>query len=673
MTHRSGRTDTVPETYVLRRPAGGIDGSAKFRIDYEAELNPAQYEAVRHVDGPMLVVAGAGSGKTRTLVYRVARLVELGVEPRSILLLTFTRRAAESMLRRAAELVGPRCGRVSGGTFHSFANTVLRRFARDLGREPTFTILDRGDSEDVIQLLRTELRLDRKDRRFPKKQTIAELFSTAVNRSMSLAALVEAASPHLAEHLEDLERLRRRYDEYKAARHLLDYDDLLLRLRDLLADRRDLAARLSEEYRFVMVDEYQDTNRIQAEIVERLATSHRNVMAVGDDAQSIYSFRGADFRNIMDFPRIFPEARIVTLEQNYRSTQPILDLANAVISGARERYTKILRTEKPSGEPPLLVRAGTENEQSRFVVQRILELREEGVPLAEIAVLFRSSFHSFDLELELGRADIPFVKRGGFKFVESAHVKDVLAHLRVLENPNDSVSWIRLLCLIDGIGPKTAAEILQGIAGPGLPFGRLEAFPGRPPWNADLRRLGRLLDDLASERPSPREAFERILEYCQPLLVRAYPDDHPRRLRDLESLVAIASRYRNLQGMLSDFALEPPSDVADGALADEPDEGRLTLSTIHSAKGLEWDTVFLLWAAEGRFPSHFSQLDEDELEEERRLFYVAVTRAKRRLYLTYPAQYYERTVGTVLGRPSRFVEGVPPGILKPMVVVAEPA
>ena len=657
--------------YILRRPAGAARPDPAFRIDYAAELNPAQHEAASHVEGPVLVVAGAGSGKTRTLVYRVARLVELGVAPRSILLLTFTRRAAQSMLQRAAELVGPQCGQVSGGTFHSFANTVLRRHARQIGREPGFTILDRGDSEDVIQLLRAELGFDRKERRFPRKQTIAEAFSLSVNRGLSLATLMESDYLHLADHTDDLERLREAYGRYKAARSLVDYDDLLVLLRDLLAGHPDVARRLSGEYRFLMVDEYQDTNRLQSEIVERLAAEHRNVMAVGDEAQSIYSFRGADFRNIMDFPRSFPGARIIKLEQNYRSTQAILDLANAVIERAAEKYTKILTTENAGGEPALLVQAENESYQSRFVCQRILELREEGVPLDEIAVLFRSSFHSFDLEVELGRADVPFVKRGGFKFVESAHVKDLLAHLRVLVNPNDGVSWMRLLCLLEGVGPKTAAEIVRHLDGPGTPFARLASFPRKGSWSDDLARLGRVLEALAEENPAPAAALERMLEHYRPILERLHHDDHPRRLRDLEHLVTIAGRYRSLEAMLSDFALEPPSDSVDGGLDDEREEGRLTLSTIHSAKGLEWDTVFLLWAAEGKFPSSFSRFDGDDLEEERRLFYVAITRAKRRLYLSYPMQYWERGTGLSLGRPTPFVEGLPEALLRPVAVVEE--
>jgi DNA helicase-2/ATP-dependent DNA helicase PcrA len=661
----------VAETYILRSRAGERLRGPEFRIDYAGELNAAQHAAVAHVEGPVLVIAGAGSGKTRTLVYRVARLVELGIAPQSILLLTFTRRAAEVMLDRAAALVGHDCGRVCGGTFHSFANRVLRRHAREAGREPTFTILDRGDAEDVVQLLRTGMGLDRKDRRFPKKQTIAEMFSAVVNKSAALAAVVESEYPHLASHVEDLERLRSRYEAYKAEKNLIDYDDLLIKLRDLLEAHREVAERLSTELRFVMVDEYQDTNRLQAEIVERLAVAHRNVMAVGDDAQSIYSFRGADFRNIMDFERRFPGARVIALEENYRSTQPILDLANAVIERAAERYTKILRTRLTDGATPMLVQAENESFQSRFVCQRILELREEGIPLDEIAVLFRSSFHSFDLELELARADLPFVKRGGFKFVETAHVKDVVAHLRVAVNPLDTVSWLRILLLLEGVGPKTAGEMVEEIA---AQAGNLSAlrFVGRHARRShELERLGALVAALASEAPAPAAALERAIAHYEPILKRVHPDDHPRRLKDLEHLVTIASRYRSIESMLSDFALDPPSDSVGGTLVEAADEGALTLSTIHSAKGLEWHTVFLIWAAEGKFPAQFSTLDDSELEEERRLCYVAITRAKRLLYLSYPVQYFERGSGPAFGRPSRFVGDLPDSLLKPMALVEE--
>src|SRR5437870_3815297 len=495
------------ETYTLRPRSDAPE--RRYRIDYEGELNPAQHAAATTLEGPVLVVAGAGSGKTRTLVYRVARLVESGVNPAQILLLTFTRKAAEEMLRRASMLVGGSCEQVAGGTFHSFANTVLRRAARRLGMKPGFTILDRSDSEDVVNLLRSRAGLERKDRRFPRKSAIVEIFSMAVNRSTTVPALLEDGYAHLYEHLDDLVRLEEEYRRYKREKDLVDYDDLLVLLRDLLRDQQDVAAQLSRTYRYVMVDEYQDTNRLQAEIVRGLAVAHDNVMAVGDDSQSIYSFRGATFRNIMEFPDLFPGTRIIKLEQNYRSTQPILDLANAVIERAAEKHTKILHAERGAGGPPVLLQCADEQAQSRFVCQRILELREEGVPLGEIAVLFRASFHSFDLALE----DVP-----------------------------------------------------------------------------------------------PGEKVARVVGFYTPMLRQIHREDFPKREKDLEHFITIAGRYRSLASLLSDMALEPPTDSVGDVLAADVEEGLLTLSTIHSAKGLEWHTVFVLWLVDGRFPSYLNQI-----------------------------------------------------------------
>ncbi len=655
------------ERYTLRRESVP-PRQAQYRIDYAEALNPAQLEAVTAVEGPVLVVAGAGSGKTRTLVYRVARLVESGVDPGHILLLTFTRKAAGEMLRRASRLLDGRCERVAGGTFHSFANNVLRRHGDAIGLNRAFTILDRGDAEDVINLLRAERGLDRKDRRFPRKQAIAEIFSMAVNKSRRLEDLLEDEYIHLLDHGEDLAQLQQRYAAYKAEQQLLDYDDLLLHLRRLLLEAEPVRQRLGQQYRYLMVDEYQDTNRLQAEIVRLLACGHDNVMAVGDDAQSIYSFRGADFRNIMEFPALFAGTRIITLEENYRSTQSILDVTNAIIERARERYTKKLFTRRPGGTPPLLVAGDEEQHQSRFVCQRILELREEGVPLHEIAVLFRSSFHSFDLEIELARCDIPFVKRGGFKFIETAHIKDVLAHLRVLANPRDAVSWHRILLLLDGIGPRTSEALVRVLReSPDAPTA-LEQ--GGVRGNAvEVRALADLLRRLSSIG-APGEQLSLVLRYYEPLLKRAYREDYPKRQRDLEQFSVIAARYQSLEALLSDMALEPPGDsVGDVLAADADDEGALTLSTIHSAKGLEWHTVFVIWVVDGRFPSLYSVNDEEALEEERRLLYVAATRAKDHLHLTYPMRVFDRASGMVLGRPSRFVDDIPAELLKAVMLV----
>src|SRR5262245_40434805 len=507
--HRASRMDT----YTLRARSEAR-AAPRFRIDYAAELNAAQHDAATTLEGPVLVIAGAGSGKTRTLVYRVARLVESGVPPAQILLLTFTRKASEEMLGRASALVGGSCDRVAGGTFHSFANIVLRRAGRPIGLEPGFTILDRSDAEDVLSLLRSRAGLDRKDRRFPRKNTILEVLSMAVNRSMPLPEVIAAGWPHLLDHLEDLTRLGDQYTRYKRDRGLVDYDDLLVLLRDLLHEAPETAERLSSTYRYIMVDEYQDTNRLQSEIVRGLAVTHDNVMAVGDDSQSIYSFRGANFRNIMDFETFFPGTRLIKLEENYRSTPPILGLANAIIDRAPEKYTKVLRAQATSGERPVLVRCPDDRGQSRFVCQRILELREEGVALDDIAVLFRSSYHSFDLELELQRHDIPFVKRGGFKFIETAHVKDVLAHLRVVANPRDAVSWHRVLLLLDGLGPKTADDVLRHVgdaADAVAAADRLADYPRRGAYTKELGRLGQLLRQVAVEGRSPGEQVNDVV------------------------------------------------------------------------------------------------------------------------------------------------------------------
>jgi len=659
------------ETYTLRsRP--DARPSDRYRIDYAGELNEAQCAAATTLDGPVLVIAGAGSGKTRTLTYRVARLVESGVPPAEILLLTFTRKAAEEMLGRASALVGGSCDRVAGGTFHSFANTVLRRLGRHVGLEPGFTILDRGDAEDVVNLLRSRAGLDRKDRRFPRKGPILALFSMAVNRSTTVHDLVENGWGHLADHRDELVKLSEQYARYKRERQLVDYDDLLVLLRDLLRDVPDAAARLSRTYRFVMVDEYQDTNKLQAEIIRGLAVTHDNVMAVGDDSQSIYSFRGADFRNIMDFPALFPGARIVTLEENYRSTAPILELANAIIDRASEKHTKVLRARRPGGQRPLLVRCADERAQSRFLCQRILELREEGASLDEMAVLFRSSFHSFDLELELQRHDIPFVKRGGFKFIETAHVKDVLAHLRVVANPRDAVSWHRILLLLDGLGPKTAADVfghLSAAADTATQAELLEAYPKRGAYTNELKHLARVLRELAAPGLAPSEQVSSVVGFYAPMLRHEHPADYPKREKDLEHFVTISARYRTLGGLLTDMALEPPTDSVGDVLAAEVDEGMLTLSTIHSAKGLEWRVVFVIGLVDGRFPSLYNLKDSAEVEEERRLLYVAVTRAKEHLYLSYPIDVFDRGSGMVLGKPSRFVEGFPSSVLPGMQVV----
>ncbi|HKA31695.1 MAG TPA: ATP-dependent helicase [Candidatus Binatia bacterium] len=658
----------MAQKYVLKRsdlPSRSLSG-----IDYRKELNDAQYAAATTVEGPCLVIAGAGTGKTRTLVYRVARLIDIGVDPRTILLLTFTRRAAEEMLRRASLLIDNRCDKVSGGTFHSFANTVLRHYGRKIDLEPSFSIMDRPDSEDLIQMIRTELGLNSKEKRFPRKQTVGEIFSMALNKQWTISDLIERDYPHLYDFLDDLLRLYERYVEYKKTRGLLDYDDLLIKLKELLEKDESTRRRLSETYRFIMVDEYQDTNRLQADIVRLLAAAHDNVMVVGDDAQSIYSFRGANFRNIMDFPKDFPGAKIISLEENYRSTQPILDVTNEIISRASEKYEKHLFTSKKEGGPPLLIQAESEQMQSRFVCQRVLELREEGVPLWDIAVLFRSSFHSFDLEIELTRHNIPFVKRGGFQFMETAHIKDLLAHLRVLANPQDAISWGRVLSLLEGVGPQASQKITNWIMDASNPIGRLRSFEAKGKVAHGLKTLAQVLE-AALEPERPAESAQYLMQYYGPILKKNHPEDYPKRMKDLEHFLGMTERYRSLERLITDMALEPPNDSVDSVLAVDPDEGPLVLSTIHSAKGLEWHSVFIIWALEGRFPSYYNINTPEELEEERRLLYVAATRAKENLYITYPVKIFDRGMGTVLSQPSQFLEGISEDLLEPVTLVDE--
>ena len=650
--------------YVIKSASGALRPEEKtFSIPYKEALNPAQYDAVTTLEGPLLVIAGAGSGKTRTLTYRVARLVEEGIPPSAILLLTFTRRAAQEMLRRAAVLLDQRCERVAGGTFHSFANVTLRRYATRLGFESGINIVDRADAEDVINLLRARMGLNRKERRFPRKRTIVTMYSRAVNKALSVEQVVREDYPHFQKETTDLLRLYENYQTYKRKNVLMDYDDLLVYLRDLLEKDPDVQETLSQTYRYVMVDEYQDTNKIQADIIRLLAATHNNVMVVGDDSQSIYSFRGANFRNIMDFPAMFPGTKTITLEENYRSTQPILNVANQIIEGAREKYTKVLFTRKKEGPLPALVVAEDERTQSQFLSQRILELREEGVPLNEIAVLFRSSYYSFDLEIDLNHRNIPFVKVGGFKFMETAHIKDLLAHMKILANPLDTVSWHRVLLLVESIGPKAADEICQSITNSGKGLSGLASVKAKPRYAQSFERLRKRLQSLDENHLNTFEIGTGLMRYYQPILEKKY-DNHPKRAKDLEHLLTIMDRYQGLENFLSDMALEPPNASVDDILASDYEDEQLVLSTIHSAKGLEWHTVFIISALEGRFPVTYAARSDEEMEEELRLMYVAATRAKENLYFTYPINIYDRGTGIIFSRPSRFIEGFSQEILE---------
>jgi DNA helicase-2/ATP-dependent DNA helicase PcrA len=641
-----------------------LPNSGKFSIQYKTQLNASQYKAITSTEGPLLVIAGAGSGKTRTLTYRVARLVEAGVPPSSILLLTFTRKAAQQMLERATELLDSRCDKVAGGTFHSFGNSILRKYASHMGLDPGFAIMDRVDAEAAISILRKEIDAGSKHRSFPRKHTLANIFSRAVNKMTTIEDVVYDDYSHLSSDMEAISQLFQGYQRHKREHQLLDFDDLLVFLQQLLKSHPDIRERISSSFKYIMVDEYQDTNKIQAEILYLLTGAHQNIMVVGDDSQSIYAFRGANFRNIMEFPKMFPDTRIITLEENYRSVQPILNLTNVIIDQATEKYSKTLFTQKSGGSTPVLVSARDENSQSLFIVRKIREITDQGVALNQIAVLFRAGFHSFDLEIELNREQMPFIKVGGFRFVESAHIKDVLAHLRVISNPHDRISWYRILLLVNKIGPTTAQKVFEAIKNEGSGYTGLLTVKPTTGALKGLKRLKELFSDIDSYPMSVAKMGEAVIRYYLPILKERH-DDHPKREKDLEQLLAIMERYGNLEKFLTDMALEPPNtSVGDTFATETAPTDRLVLSTVHSAKGLEWHTVFIIWALDGRFPSAQSISKEEDLEEELRLMYVAATRAREKLYFTYPGQIYDRSVGVMLNRPSRFIDMMPEDILE---------
>jgi DNA helicase II / ATP-dependent DNA helicase PcrA len=609
-----------------------------YKIDYQDKLNDPQLCAVKVKKGPVLVIAGAGTGKTHTLIYRVARLVEDGVPPEQVLLLTFTRKAAKEMLRRASRILDERCGHVSGGTFHSFANQILHRYAKYAGFSDNFTILDRKDAEDVVGFVRNELGYYKSKKRFPKKDALFDIISKSVNKGMATKCIIREDYPHFLENWEDVEKIRSAYGDYKRSKTIMDYDDLLLYLEKMLRENEEIRKKVSSFYRYIMVDEFQDTNKLQAEIAYLLASSHKNLMVVGDDSQSIYSFRGANFKNIMDFPMVYPDARIIKLEQNYRSVQPILDFTNQIIENAREKYDKKLYSKKEGGTKPVFIEAENENYQSRFIVQRVLELREEGVELGEMAVLFRSSWQSLDLEIELNTHNIPYVIYGGIKFAEAAHIKDVLSFLKVSYNPMDSISWIRSLMLIEGIGPKTAQEITSNIVEgkKGLDFLKDPSHKLKK-YGKNLKELERTLDYIGEDAPGANlaEKLRKALEFYMPLFKERY-DDYKKRQEDLFSLETISARYSDLKDLLSDLTLEPIDESQFKVMPEDEEDEKLILSTIHSAKGLEWHTVFIIYLIDGYLPSSYAIHCPEEIEEERRLLYVASTRAEQNLYLLKP-------------------------------------
>jgi len=613
-------------------------------LSFLDELNPEQREAVTHGEGPLLVVAGAGTGKTKTLAYRVAYLISQGVDPGRILLLTFTRRAAHEMLDRAASVVsrGPSAaGRVWGGTFHSIANRLLRTQVKAVGLRKDFTVLDQGDAENLMNLIRHDMGLHKTEKRFPRKATCLAVYSRCINTSEDLHRVIEREYPWCAEWEPELREIFSRYVTRKQERNVLDFDDLLLYWAQLVSEPK-VAEELSGRFEHILVDEYQDTNRLQSEILRGMRATSSNIMVVGDDAQSIYRFRGATVRNILDFPSQFPGTRIVTLEQNYRSLTPILETANRLIAGAKERYTKDLWSERGRAHLPRLVTCQDENEQDAYVIDRVLMHYEQGIPLRRQAVLFRAGHLSDSLELELTRRNIPYHKYGGLRFLEAAHVKDLVAFLRLMENPRDELAWYRVLELFDGIGPTTAGRITDHVAANRNDPTSIATFDAPTAARETLAAFSRLVADLSTMGVrEPAVQVERIRRFYDPLLEKVYENPTVRK-RDLISLEQIAAGYRSRRQFLVDLQLNPPTSTSDLAGPPVKDEDWLNLSTIHSAKGCEWDVVFLIHAADGFLPSDMAAGSQEELDEELRLTYVALTRAKDYLYVAWPFRYYHK-------------------------------
>jgi DNA helicase-2/ATP-dependent DNA helicase PcrA len=698
--------------YTLKQPA---KAQKQYRVRYEDELNQEQLDVVMAGEGPMLVIAGAGSGKTRALTYRVSRLIEDGVDPSDILLLTFTNKAAKEMLSRVEQLVTIDTRRIWGGTFHSIGNRLLRQHAETIGYRSSFTILDAEDAKEMMESSISSLGIKTLEKRFPKGDVLIDIYSYLINTRTPLELHLENNYPHFGIYRDEMINVFRRYKERKREANAMDFDDLLVNWKLLLDDYPDVSAALQRRYRYILVDEYQDTNKLQSEVVDKMAEVRRNVMVVGDDAQSIYSFRGASFENIITFPLRFPEAKIYKLEINYRSTRQILNLANASIAQNRFQFRKELQAVRGDGPDPAVVGVDDVFEQASFIAQRILELRDEGESLADIAVLYRSHYQSLELQMELSRRLIPYEIRSGIRFFEQAHIKDVIAYLKIVTNARDELSWKRVMKLYPKVGEKTAAEVWARIGTAQNPLDAFLNSAGPTPSTGRsrtpvLKNLRDVLGIISSEsmQHNPSESIRLIVERGYADYARAKFANSQARLDDLEQLSQYALRYDDTNAFLDEVALANPIAGEDVAVVGPEDE-KIVLSSVHQAKGLEWRIVFVIWLADGRFPSQralrvpggivrvkpkelheaFKLTDalvrgnadlaieempaeivddsaptEHEIvipgeEEERRIFYVAVTRAKQELYLVFPVMARDRGGLDILMEPSRFIRELP--------------
>jgi len=636
-------------------------------IDYEKELNREQYRVVMEEGGPLLVLAGAGSGKTRTLTYRVTRLLESGVRQEQILLATFTNKAARAMLNRVENLINCDTKRIMGGTFHHVAHVLLRRYAERIGYKINFSIVDSEDSRQLISTCMAELKIDPKLSKFPKSNILSEIISLTINTQNTLEDVLESRYPFFLHLTNEINSIAGLYEQKKKELAVMDFDDLLNNLRTLLQEHPDVLKNLSGRFEHVLVDEYQDTNIIQADLVDLLACGHRNLMVVGDDSQSIYSFRGANFNNIINFPDRYPDCKIFKLETNYRSTPEILHLANLSINNNEKQFPKELKAVRDKGMRPVMVSVQNVVKQADFVAQRVMELIRSGVPLKEIAVLYRAHYHSMEMQMEFVRRDIPFDMRSGIRFFEQAHIKDVTSYMRILVNPRDELAWRRLLIMYPKVGKVTFNKIWQYLKKKENPLEAVltdefmkSVSKTAKPGLEECRKTIQLLLDLPETERIPEKVIDILLNRGG---YRVYLQDNysdaPSREEDLIQLGNFSAQFKQMEDFLNELALLTNMAKEEG-VGEEDDEDKVALSTIHQAKGLEWSYVFLIWCADGMIPLQRALKEEGGEEEERRLFYVAVTRAKDQLYLCYPALDYNRSAGVLNLAPSRFIREIAP-------------
>ena len=642
--------------------------ATSIHVDYAAALNEQQLAAVTAPPGPLLVIAGAGSGKTRTLTYRVAYLLENGIDPRNVLLLTFTNKAAREMLNRVANLLPMDASGIWGGTFHSVGNRMLRRHGSALGYSSGFTIMDREDQKDLIEVVVASAGIDPKEIRFPKGDVLAEIFSFVVNTEKPLEELLAEKFPYFLPLLDKIKGVYDRYEKKKKANNSMDFDDLLEKTLSMFQQHERIAAFYRRQFQFILVDEYQDTNKIQADLVDLLARDHRNVMVVGDDAQSIYSWRGANFQNILEFPKRYPDAQVFKIEMNYRSVPEILEVANAAIAANIQQFRKHLSaTRESNATKPALVALNDAAEQAQFVAQRILELRDEGVDLRDIAVLYRAHYHAIELQLELSRRGVPYQITSGIRFFEQAHIKDVAAFIRFVANPRDEVACKRMVKLLPGIGNRTAANLWREWENALNERGEITSWSERllamrvsAKSKKAWEQLAHTLDEIApgGQPNSSSDMITSIVEAIYDDYAKVTFTNYELRREDLNQLAVFARQFKDVHEFLAQLALISNVD-AEAAPNQAADKEAVNLSTVHQAKGLEFHTVFVIWLTEGMFPSSRSLDTRAALEEERRLFYVAITRARDELYLTYPQLRLSGGYGDVFQRPSRFLQEIP--------------